>query len=118
MNQTFDIGEDNFDENELQTYIHNSQDIKQLKTEADKNMQTEANKRRHSILSIENNFEIMSADHAQKTNLLDGFLEFEEIPEFLDDYLPDTNNSTMTMTTQKENNNNSILGKNCFFTLD
>ena len=118
MNETFHIDENDFDENGLQNYIDNSQDFKQSKTESKKietikTNQTEASKRRHSILSIENNFEIMSADHAQKNNLLDGFLEFEEIPEFIDDYIPDTNNSTMT--TQKENNNNSLLGIKFYF---
>ncbi len=102
MNETFEIVDEKPDKNTVKEIINQQK-------------QNNEDKRRESILLIENNFEIMNNEHSMRKNsLLGGYLESEEMPDFLlDDCITDTNTSNVTVQLKGENNNNnnSLLGK-------
>lgn len=127
MNETFDI-----DEDDLNDECDGKQDKYKIEYKDEKSQpqqtyhqvlktnhghsQIEENKRR-SIQLIENNFEKMNSDHCSKinsNNLCDGFLEFEEIPDFLDDYMTETNTSNITVKNKIPEENNSLLDVDSF----
>jgi hypothetical protein len=107
MNETFEIEDEKPDKDTSSGVMNQHQ-------------QTNEDKRRESILLIENNFEIMNNEHSMRKNsLLGGYLEFEEMPDFLlDDCITETNTSNVTVQLKGENNNNhSLLGELKFLAL-
>ena len=107
MNETFEIEDEKPDKDTSSEFMN-------------QHNQTNEDKRRESILLIENNFEIMNNEHSMRKNsLLGGYLEFEEMPDFLlDDCITETNTSNVTVQLKGENNNNhSLLGELKFLAL-
>ena len=108
MNETFVIDDNEGGDNQQQLEYLGGE-----KTKKDSVEKTSDDKRLQSNMLIENNFKIMSTElhTTDKNSIIDGYLEFEEMPDFDDYNITDTNTSNVTVQQLKLDNNNSILGK-------
>jgi hypothetical protein len=110
MNETFNVDEEEFDENQLKNYIDNNPEFKSSKEKQPKiedQPEQQAKQRRESVyLEIENNFDIVPSNKG-----CDYLLENELIPECLLDDCMNAETSSLTIQPNKHltEANSSIL---------